>query len=60
MPTTTKRPVLNLRISVIPTVIFFQGGREVARILGLNKKERYQAEFAKLGVSIEDRRAPNR
>ena len=55
-----EKTALNLRISVLPTVIFFQGGREVARLQSLNNKERYQAEFAKLGVSIEDRRAPNR
>jgi thioredoxin 1 len=49
----------SLRICVIPTVLFFQDGREVARLPGLNQKEKYQAEFAKLGVSVEDPRSPN-
>jgi len=40
-----------LRISAIPTVLFFQGGKEVARLAGASSESKYKATLAELGVS---------
>jgi thioredoxin 1 len=40
-----------LRISSIPTVIFFQGGKEVERLVGVNPEAKYKDVLAKLGVA---------
>jgi thioredoxin 1 len=42
----------SLRISSIPTVIFFQGGKEVARLVGVNPEAKYKSELEKLGVAL--------
>ena len=41
----------SLRISGIPAVLFFQGGKEVDRIVGLQPEAKYKAALARLGVS---------
>ena len=41
----------SLRISGIPAVVFFQGGREVDRIVGLVPEAKYKAALERLGVS---------
>jgi thioredoxin 1 len=40
----------NLRISSIPTVVFFQGGQEVGRLVGVNPEAKFKSELARLGV----------
>ncbi len=42
----------NLRISGIPAVIFFQGGKEVDRIVGLQPEAKYKAALERLGVTV--------
>jgi thioredoxin 1 len=37
-----------LRVSSIPTVIFFKGGKEVARLVGLNPEAKFRNEIEKL------------
>ncbi|HEX8201022.1 MAG TPA: thioredoxin [Isosphaeraceae bacterium] len=40
----------SLRISSIPTVVFFQGGREVKRLVGVNAEAKFKDELAQMGV----------
>jgi thioredoxin 1 len=40
----------SLRISSIPTVVFFQGGQEVGRLVGVNPEAKFKSELARLGV----------
>jgi thioredoxin 1 len=40
-----------LRISAIPTVLIFQGGKEVDRLVGVNTESKFKASLEKLGVS---------
>jgi len=40
-----------LRISAIPTVLIFQGGKEVDRLVGVNTEAKFKAALSKLGVS---------
>jgi thioredoxin 1 len=40
-----------LRISAIPTVLFFQGGKEVNRLVGVNTEAKFKDALTKLGVS---------
>src|SRR5262249_10270021 len=44
---------VSLRISAIPTVLFFQNGKEVteARLIGVNPENKFKESLAKLGVS---------
>src|SRR5262245_25425884 len=37
-----------LRVSSIPTVIFFKGGKEVARLVGVNPEAKFRNEIEKL------------
>jgi thioredoxin 1 len=39
-----------LRISAIPTVLLFQGGKEVDRLVGVNTESKFKASLTKLGV----------
>ncbi len=39
-----------LRISAIPTVLIFQGGNEVDRLVGVNTESKFKASLTKLGV----------
>ncbi len=39
-----------LRISAIPTVLIFQGGKEVDRLVGVNTESKFKASLTKLGV----------
>jgi thioredoxin 1 len=41
----------SLRISAIPTVLVFEGGKEVDRLVGVNPETKFKASLAKLGVS---------
>jgi thioredoxin 1 len=41
----------SLRISAIPTVLVFQGGKEVDRLVGVNTESKFKATLSKLGVS---------
>ncbi|RUL88826.1 thioredoxin [Tautonia sociabilis] len=41
----------SLGISSIPTVVFFQGGREVGRLVGVNPEAKFKATLAEMGVS---------
>jgi thioredoxin 1 len=43
----------SLRISAIPTVLFFQNGKEVteARLIGVNPENKFKESLAMLGVS---------
>jgi len=41
-----------LRISGIPAVVFFQGGKEVDRIVGLQSEAKYKAALERLGVTV--------
>ena len=41
----------SLGISSIPTVVFFQGGREVSRLVGVNPEAKFKATLAEMGVS---------
>ena len=40
----------DLRISAIPTVLIFQGGKEVDRLVGVNTESKFKASLGKLGV----------
>jgi thioredoxin 1 len=40
----------SLRISAIPTVLIFQGGKEVDRLVGVNSESKFKASLQKLGV----------
>ena len=40
-----------LRISAIPTVLIFHGGKEVNRLVGVNTEAKFKAALSKLGVS---------
>ena len=41
----------SLRISAIPTVLVFQEGKEVDRLIGVNPETKFKAALAKLDVS---------
>jgi thioredoxin 1 len=41
----------SLHISSIPTVVFFQGGREVSRLVGVNPEAKFRATLTQLGVA---------
>jgi thioredoxin 1 len=38
----------SLRVSSIPTVIFFKGGKEVGRLVGVNPESKFKNEIEKL------------
>lgn len=40
----------SLRISAIPTVLIFHGGKEVDRLVGVNTETKFKAALTKLGV----------
>ena len=40
----------SLRISAIPTVLVFQGGKEVDRLVGVNSEAKFKSSLEKLGV----------
>src|SRR6476659_6231166 len=40
----------SLRISAIPTVLIFQGGKEVDRLVGVNSESKFKSSLEKLGV----------
>ena len=40
-----------LRISAIPTVVVFQGGQEVDRLVGVNDESKFKKSLDKLGVA---------
>ena len=40
----------SLRISSIPTVVFFKGGKEVARLVGVNPEQKYKDTLTELGA----------
>ncbi len=40
-----------LRISAIPTVLIFHGGKEVERLVGVNNESKFKASLERLGVS---------
>ena len=40
-----------LRISAIPTVLFFKDGKEVDRLVGVNNEAKFKDALTKLGVS---------
>ena len=42
----------NFRISGIPAVVFFSGGKEVDRIVGLQPEAKYKAALERLGVTV--------
>ena len=42
---------IGLRISAIPTVLVFHGGKEVERLVGVNTESKFKAALAKLGVA---------
>ena len=41
-----------LRISAIPTVLIFHGGKEVDRLVGVNTEKKFKEALAKLGVGV--------
>src|SRR3954464_12909706 len=41
-----------LRISAIPTVLVFQGGKEVDRLVGVNTEKKFRDSLEKLGVTV--------
>src|SRR5437762_2985023 len=41
----------SLRISAIPTVLVFQDGKEVDRLVGVNTESKFKAALDKLGVA---------
>lgn len=41
----------DLRISSIPTVILFQGGKEVARVVGVQPQAKFVKELENIGVA---------
>jgi thioredoxin 1 len=42
---------VSLHVSSIPTVVFFQGGKEVSRLVGVNPEGRFKSELERLGVA---------
>jgi thioredoxin 1 len=42
----------SLRIGAIPTVLVFQGGKEVDRLVGVNPENKFRASLDRLDVSI--------
>ena len=40
----------DLRISAIPTVLIFKGGKEVARLVGVNTESKFKSTLTELGV----------
>ena len=42
----------SFRISGIPAVVFFSGGKEVDRIVGLQPEAKYKAALERLGVTV--------
>ena len=40
----------SLRISAIPTVLVFQNGKEVDRLVGVNSEAKFKSSLEKLGV----------
>ncbi len=40
----------SLRISSIPTVILYQNGKEVSRLVGVNPEAKFRNELTKVGV----------
>jgi len=42
-----------LRISAIPTVLVFQSGKEVDRLVGVNSESKFRSSLEKLGVSLK-------
>jgi thioredoxin 1 len=42
-----------LRISAIPTVLVFQNGKEVDRLVGVNPENKFKQSLDKLGVSLD-------
>ena len=40
-----------LRISAIPTVLVFHGGKEVDRLVGVNPEKKFKDSLAKLGLA---------
>jgi len=41
----------SLGISSIPTVIFYQNGKEVSRLVGVNPEAKFKATLSEMGVS---------
>jgi thioredoxin 1 len=41
-----------LRISAIPTVLVFNGGKEVDRMVGVNTESKFKSSLTKLGVDV--------
>jgi thioredoxin len=41
----------SLGISSIPTVVFFQNGKEVRRLVGLNAESKFKSALTELGVT---------
>ena len=41
----------SLRISAIPTVLLYHGGKEVDRLVGVNTESKFKASLGKLGVA---------
>jgi thioredoxin 1 len=41
----------SLRISAIPTVLIFQNGKEVDRLVGVNSEAKFKSSLERLGVS---------
>lgn len=41
----------SLRISSIPTVILFRGGKEVSRLVGVNPEQRFRTVLTEAGVA---------
>jgi thioredoxin 1 len=41
----------NLRITAIPTVLFFDNGQEVDRLVGVNSENKFKEKLQNLGVS---------
>jgi thioredoxin 1 len=40
-----------LRISAIPTVLFYQGGKEVSRLVGVNTEAKFKDVLKQMGVA---------
>jgi thioredoxin 1 len=41
-----------LRISAIPTVLIFQDGKEIDRLVGVNTESKFKAALSKVGVGV--------
>ncbi len=41
----------SLRISAIPTVLIFHGGKEVERLVGVNSESKFKDTLTKIGVT---------